>query len=93
MTGVPGTLKDGVYKIVVGRTTKMDGHVMGSTMGVNTWAAFAGSDEKVVLDGDVAMLESELQPVLKALRSHGCNGRCATPHWPPRPGPTPRLGC
>jgi hypothetical protein len=71
VTGVPGTLKDGVYKLVVGRATKMGGHVMGSTMGVNTWAAFAGSDEKTVVDGDVAMLESELQPVLKALRKHG----------------------
>ena len=71
VTGVPGTLKDGVYKLVVGRTTKTDGHVMGSTMGVNTWAAFAGSDEEAVVDGDVAMLESELQPVLKALRGRG----------------------
>src|SRR5215469_2309268 len=71
VTGVPGTLKEGVYKLVVGSTTKMDGHVMGSAMGVNTWAAFAGSDEKAVVDGDVAMLESELQPVLKSLRSNG----------------------
>jgi len=71
ITGVPGTLKDGVYKLVVGRTTKMEGHVMGGMMGVNTWAAFAGSDEKAVVDGDVAMLESELQPVLKALRGRG----------------------
>jgi hypothetical protein len=71
VTGVPGTLKDGVYKLVVGRTTKMDGHVMGSAMGVNTWAAFAGSDEKAVVDGDVAMLESELQSVLKSLRGQG----------------------
>jgi hypothetical protein len=68
---VSGNLKDGVYKLVVGRTTKMGGHVMGGTMGVNTWAAFAGSDEKAVVDGDVAMLESEIQPVLKALRGHG----------------------
>ena len=71
VTGVPGTLKDGVYKLVVGRSTKIDGHVMGGTMGVNTWAAFAGTDEKAVVDGDVAMFESELQPVLKALRGHG----------------------
>jgi hypothetical protein len=38
-------------------------------MGVNTWAAFAGSDERAVVDGDFAMLEDELQPVLKALRA------------------------
>ena len=40
-------------------------------MGVNTWAAFAGSDDKAVVDGDFAMLESELQGVLQALRGAG----------------------
>ena len=40
-------------------------------MGVNTWAAFAGSDYKAVVDGDFAMRESELQGVLKALRGAG----------------------
>ena len=40
---------------------------IGNTMGVNTWAAFAGSDDKAVVDGDFAMLETELQGVLKAL--------------------------
>ena len=29
-------------------------------MGVNTWAAFIGSNDKAVVDGDFAMLESEL---------------------------------
>ncbi len=42
-------------------------------MGVNTWAAFAGTDDEAVVDGDIAMLESELQPVLKALRSADIN--------------------
>jgi hypothetical protein len=36
-------------------------------MGVNTWAAFAGTDDNAVVDGDFAVLEEELQPVLKAL--------------------------
>jgi len=66
-----GELKDGVYKVVIGRTTKMGGHTVGKQMGVNTWAAFAGSDDKAIVDGDFAMLESELQPVLKALRAGG----------------------
>ncbi|MBS2027699.1 MAG: DUF1259 domain-containing protein [Deltaproteobacteria bacterium] len=69
----PGTLKDGIYKVVIGRETKMSGHDMGNAMGVNTWAAFAGSDAKAVVDGDFAMLESELQGVLKALRGAGIN--------------------
>jgi hypothetical protein len=66
-----GDLSNGVYKVVVGRTARMHGGVMSNTMGVNTWAAFAGSDDQAVVDGDFAMLESELQPVLKALRGAG----------------------
>src|SRR5688500_968775 len=69
--GAKGELANGVYKVTIGRTTKMGGHVMGGAMGVNTWAAFAGSDDKAVVDGDFAMLESELQGVLKALRTAG----------------------
>ena len=69
--GVKGQMASGVYKVTIGRTTKMDGHVVGNAMGVNTWAAFAGSDEQAVVDGDFAMLEPELQPVLKALRGAG----------------------
>ena len=68
-----GDLNNGVYKVVVGRTARMHGGVMGNTMGVNTWAAFAGSDSQAVVDGDFAVLETELQPVLKALRGAGIN--------------------
>jgi hypothetical protein len=71
--GRKGELANGVYKVVVGRQTKMAGHPMGNAMGINTWAAFAGSDEKAVVDGDFAMLEGELQNVLKALRRAGIN--------------------
>jgi len=71
--GKSGELKDGVYKVTMGRVTTMHGETMGSTMGVNTWAAFAGSDDKAVVDGDFAMLESELQGILKALRGAGIN--------------------
>lgn len=69
--GHHGDLAGGVYKVTIGRTTRMHGEVVGSTMGVNTWAAFSGSNERAVVDGDFAMLESELQPVLKALRRAG----------------------
>ena len=71
--GMSGSLKDGVYKIVIGRKTMMAGHEMGKEMGVNTWAAFAGSDELAVVDGDFAMLESEVQSVLKSLRGADIN--------------------
>jgi hypothetical protein len=46
---------------------------IGNAMGVNTWAAFAGSDDAAVVDGDFAMLESEMQSVLKTLRGAGIN--------------------
>src|SRR5262245_31719537 len=41
--GAKGQLSDGVYKVTLGRATKMDGYEVGNTMGVNTWAAFVGS--------------------------------------------------
>jgi len=66
--GAKGQMGDGAYKVTIGRTTKMHGHEVGNTMGVNTWAAFAGSDGAAMVDGDFVMLENELQPVLKALR-------------------------
>jgi hypothetical protein len=71
--GAKGQLGSGVYKITIGRTTKMGGHEVGNAMGINTWAAFVGSDQQAVVDGDFVMLEKELQSVLKALRGAGIN--------------------
>ncbi len=69
--GVQGEMTDGVYKLTWGGTTKMGEHAIGTAMGVNTWAAFVGSDAQAVVDGDFAMYEDELQSVLKALRTGG----------------------
>jgi hypothetical protein len=69
--GTKGALAAGVFRVVIGRTTVMHGETVAAAMGVNTWAAFAGSDGQAVVDGDFAMLESELQGVLKALRGAG----------------------
>jgi Domain of Unknown Function (DUF1259) len=71
--GAAGALKNGVYKVVLGRTAKMGGHEVGSEMGINTWAAFAGSEQLAIVDGDFTMLESEVQRVLKALRAANIN--------------------
>lgn len=71
--GAKGQMSDGVYKITFGRTTTMDGFKMGNAMGVNTWAAFVGSDELAVVDGDFAMYEQEVQTVLRTLRGSGIN--------------------
>jgi hypothetical protein len=66
-------VKDGMVKATFGRSAKMHGTAVGNEMGVNTWAAFAGDDEHAVVDGDFAMHEDELQPVLKAMRGAGIN--------------------
>src|SRR5215212_6457283 len=71
--GKTGEMTSGVYKVTIGRSCKMSGEEVGNAMGVNTWAAFAGSDDKAVVDGDFAMYENEVQNVLKALRSNNIN--------------------
>ena len=72
--GVKGQAKDGMFKVVIGREAKAPcGCAIAKEMGVNTWAAFAGSDDNAVVDGDFAMLETELQGVLKALRKADIN--------------------
>lgn len=62
-----GESKDGMVKFTMGRPAMMHGVKIDNTMGVNTWAAFAGSDDNAVVDGDFAVTEDELQPVLKEL--------------------------
>jgi hypothetical protein len=68
-----GVLSNGVYKVVLGRTAKMGDGELRKEMGVNTWAAFAGSEQLAIVDGDFAMLEDEAQGVLKALRAANIN--------------------
>jgi len=74
ITGHEGEQNGAVYKITVGRDdlklTEM-GAKIDARMGLNTWAAFVGNDQSAAIAGDVAMLENEVTPVLKALRSHG----------------------
>jgi hypothetical protein len=71
--GAQGESKDGMVKFTFGRPAKMHGVTLGNTMGVNTWAAFAGSDDNAVVDGDFAVTEDELQPVLKSLLKEKIN--------------------
>jgi hypothetical protein len=71
--GVKGQSQGGMYKVSIGREATAHGQSVGNQMGVNTWAAFAGSDDNAVVDGDFAMLASEMQDVLKALRGAGIN--------------------
>ena len=63
-----------MFKAVIGRTTKMPcGCEVGKEMGVNTWAAFYGTDDDALVDGDFAVFAGELQGVLKSLRGAGIN--------------------
>jgi hypothetical protein len=72
--GAKGQANSGMLKVVIGHTASAPGgHEVSKEMGVNTWAAFAGSDDNAVVDGDFAMLETELQGVLKALRKADIN--------------------
>jgi hypothetical protein len=74
--GQAGEQSGPVYKITMGRPDidlREHGAKINARMGLNTWAAFTGTDTDAMVAGDVAMRESEVQPVLKALRSHGIN--------------------
>ena len=71
--GTQGESKDGMVKFTFGRPAKMHGVTLGNAMGVNTWAAFAGSDDNAIVDGDFAVTEDELQPVLKSLLKERIN--------------------
>jgi hypothetical protein len=71
--GTQGESKDGMVKFTFGRPAQMHGVRLGNDMGVNTWAAFAGSDDNAIVDGDFAVTEDELQPVLKSLLKEKIN--------------------
>lgn len=87
--GVEGQANQGMYKVVIGRKASAAcGCVVTKEMGVNTWAAFAGSDDNAVVDGDFVVLETELQDVLKALRKADVKVVAIHHHMT---GETPRL--
>jgi hypothetical protein len=72
--GHDGEQNGPVYKITIGRPDiglREHGALIDARMGLNTWAAFAGTDEDAMVAGDVAMLAHEVTPVLKALRANG----------------------
>lgn len=74
IVGHEGEQSGAVYKITVGRDDlgmKEHGAVINARMGLNTWAAFVGTQEDAAIAGDVAMLENEITPVLRALRKNG----------------------
>src|SRR5262249_4445938 len=74
IVGTQGEQSGAVYKITIGRDdlklTEM-GAPINARMGLNTWAAFVGTNDSAAIAGDVAMVATEVTPVLKALRENG----------------------
>lgn len=74
IVGQTGDVNGAVLKYTLGREDlkiRDHGAVVNARMGLNTWAAFYGTDQKARIAGDVAMLSHEVQPVLKTLGRHG----------------------
>ena len=66
-----GQQTEGVFRVSLGRGTQLNGEDVGEAEGINSWAAFAGTPEHAVANGDIATLESELRPLLQTLiRAH-----------------------
>lgn len=68
-----GTVNGPTCKYTVGRedvTIMAMGAEMTPSIGLNSWASFAGNQQKAHIAGDIAMLETEVNPVIKALRQH-----------------------
>jgi hypothetical protein len=71
--GMSGETNNGMVKFTIGHPATMHGVKIDNAMGVNTWMAFAGSDDNAMVDGDFAVTEDELQSALKAIRVGGIN--------------------
>ncbi len=72
IVGVAGTVNGPTLKYTIGRddltVMAMGAHITKS-IGLNTWASFAGTSEAAHIAGDFAMLEAEVNPVIRALRA------------------------
>lgn len=76
IVGHQGEALGPVYKFTLGREDlklKEHGASINARMGLNSWAAFAGNESDAQIAGDIAMRASEVNAVLKALRSHKLN--------------------
>lgn len=72
--GSKGEMTKGVYKYTIGRPdVKLKDHkaAVSTFLGFNTWAAWQGTPERAAVAGDFTMLESEVDPVIKALVENG----------------------
>jgi hypothetical protein len=66
-----GTVNGSTYKYTIGRddlTVMAMGAEMTAAIGLNTWLSLAGTADNAIGAGDVAMLEHEVNPVVRVLR-------------------------
>jgi hypothetical protein len=73
IVGKTGAVNGTTYKYTIGRddqTIMAMGAEMTAAIGLNSWASFAGNKEQAHIAGDIAMMENEVNAVIKALRSH-----------------------
>lgn len=68
-----GLTEDGMYKASMGMRGLVHGIPIGKQMGLSTWIAFTGTDERAVVDGQIVMTKGQIQGVLRALRKAGIN--------------------
>lgn len=68
-----GVVNGPTYKYTVGRDDVQIvamGAEMTAAIGLNSWASFAGKQDTAHIAGDIAMLEGEVNAVIRALREH-----------------------
>src|SRR5256714_6862995 len=76
ITSLKGKLnaEEGVYKVTFPRDdvkVSVAGWQMPPFMGLGTWAAFQGTNEKAMMMGDTVLFEDEVNPVMSAAFDNG----------------------
>ncbi len=72
IVGHSGSNAGGSFKITVGRSgVKSHQMELTSSMGMNSWAGFVGSNEQAHVAGDIVMTATEVNRVIRTLRNGG----------------------
>ena len=69
LLSMKGTVSDGVYRATIGRHAKLQGQNADQEMSFETWISFVGTNERATSHGEFAANATDLQHLLKALRS------------------------
>jgi len=62
-----GEMKNGVYRVNLAFSTRIGDEMLSGPMGVESWAAFTGTQERALVNGEVAVIEPELREALQIL--------------------------